>query len=42
RSGIYRKSAKSVGDESAETAFWKMTSGTGLKTSLPQVVRAPD
>lgn len=42
RSGIYRKSAVSVGDESAEAAFWKVTSGTGLTTSLPQTVMAPD
>lgn len=32
----------SVGDESAEAAFWKVTSGTGLTTSLPQTVMAPD
>lgn len=42
RSGIYRKSAVSVGDESAEAAFWRVTSGTGLTTSLPQIVMAPD
>lgn len=42
RSGIYRKSAVSVGDESAEAVFWKVTSGTGLTTCLPQTVMAPD
>ncbi|KFW81496.1 hypothetical protein N305_01915, partial [Manacus vitellinus] len=42
RSGIYRKSAVSGGDESAEAAFWKVTSGTGLTTSLPQTVMAPN
>lgn len=42
RSGIYRKSAVSVGDESAEAAFWKVTSGAGLTTNLPQTVMAPD
>lgn len=42
RSGIYRKSAVSVGDESAEAAFWKVTSEAGLTTSLPQIVMAPD
>ncbi|KFP26072.1 hypothetical protein N325_02795, partial [Colius striatus] len=36
--GIYRESAVSVGDESAEAAFWKVTSGAGLETSLPQLV----
>lgn len=33
-SGVYKKSAVSVGDESAEAAFWKVTSGAGLKTRL--------
>ncbi|KFV11417.1 hypothetical protein N340_12261, partial [Tauraco erythrolophus] len=37
-SGIYRKSAVSVGDESAEAAFWKATSGAGRETSLPWAV----
>lgn len=32
----------SVGDESAEAVFWKVTSGTGLTTCLPQTVMAPD
>ncbi|KFO07284.1 hypothetical protein N312_06120, partial [Balearica regulorum gibbericeps] len=40
-SGIYRKSL-SVGDESAEAAFWKVTSGAGLETSVPQAVMPPD
>ncbi|KFP42599.1 hypothetical protein N324_07015, partial [Chlamydotis macqueenii] len=35
-SGVYRKSAVSVQDESAEAAFWKATSGASLGTSLPQ------
>ncbi|KFP88368.1 hypothetical protein N311_01272, partial [Apaloderma vittatum] len=34
-SGIYRKPAVLVGNESAEVAFWKVTSGTGLETSHP-------
>ena len=41
-SGVYRKSAVLVGDESAEAAFWKVTSGTGLETSLPQAVMPPN
>ncbi|KGL91975.1 hypothetical protein N301_05177, partial [Charadrius vociferus] len=41
-SGVYRKSAVSAGDESAETAFWKITSGAGLETSRPQAVMPPD
>lgn len=41
-SGIYRKSAVSAGDESAEAAFWKVTSGAGLETSCPQAVLLPD
>ncbi|KFQ14105.1 hypothetical protein N330_14202, partial [Leptosomus discolor] len=31
-----------VGDESAEAAFWKVTSGAGLETSLPQTVTPSD
>ncbi|KFU84281.1 hypothetical protein M959_04656, partial [Chaetura pelagica] len=42
RSGVYRKSTVSVGDESAEAAFWKVTSGAGLEASLPQAVMPPD
>ncbi|KFW12202.1 hypothetical protein N327_11650, partial [Fulmarus glacialis] len=41
-SGVYRKPAVSVGDESAEAAFWKVTSGAGLETSLPQALMPPD
>ncbi|KFQ32599.1 hypothetical protein N332_11772, partial [Mesitornis unicolor] len=41
-SGIYRKSAVPLGDESAEAAFWKATSGAGLETSLLQAVMFPD
>ncbi|KFP65764.1 hypothetical protein N322_13114, partial [Cariama cristata] len=41
-SGVYRKSAVSVGDESAEAAFCKVTSGAGLETSLPQAVVSPN
>ncbi|KFV69162.1 hypothetical protein N307_06812, partial [Dryobates pubescens] len=35
-SGVSRESAMSAGDESAEPAFWKVTSGAGLETNLPQ------
>ncbi|KFW62369.1 hypothetical protein AS28_03377, partial [Pygoscelis adeliae] len=41
-SGIYKKSAVSIGDESAEAAFWKVTSGAGLETRLPQAVNPPN
>ncbi|KFQ70652.1 hypothetical protein N335_13392, partial [Phaethon lepturus] len=41
-SGVCGKSAVLVGDESAEAAFWKATSGAGLETSLPQAVMPPD
>ncbi|KFV57855.1 hypothetical protein N328_12414, partial [Gavia stellata] len=41
-SGVCRKSAVSVGDESAEAAFWKVTSGAGLETSLPQALMPLD
>ncbi|KFP13291.1 hypothetical protein Z169_08126, partial [Egretta garzetta] len=42
-SGVYRKPAVSVRDESAEAAaFWKVTSGPGLENSLPQAVMPPD
>ncbi|KFW92262.1 hypothetical protein N336_11109, partial [Phalacrocorax carbo] len=41
-SGVYRKSAVSVGDESAKAAFWKVTSGAGLETCLPQAIMPPD
>lgn len=34
-SGIYRKSAVSAGDESAEDAFWEVTSEADLEPSLP-------
>ncbi|KFQ85462.1 hypothetical protein N337_03843, partial [Phoenicopterus ruber ruber] len=40
-SGIYRKSAVSAGDESAEAAFRKVTSGAGLETCLPEAVMRP-
>lgn len=35
-SGVYRESAMSAGDESAEPAFWKVTSEAGLETKLLQ------
>lgn len=41
-SGVYRKSAELVGDESAEAAFGEVTSGRGLETSLPYAVMPPD
>lgn len=41
-SGVYRKSAELVGDESAEAAFGEVTSGRGLETSIPQAVMPPD
>ncbi|KFZ59025.1 hypothetical protein N338_04029, partial [Podiceps cristatus] len=41
-SGVYRKSAVSAEDESAEAAFWKVTSPVGLETSLPQAVMCLD
>lgn len=37
------QAVSSVGrDESAEAAFWKVTSGAGLETSLPQAVMLPN
>ncbi|KFR00609.1 hypothetical protein Y956_07194, partial [Nipponia nippon] len=41
-SGVFRKSAVSVGDESAEAAFWKVTSRAGLETSVHQAVMPPN
>ncbi|KFQ61539.1 hypothetical protein N334_13518, partial [Pelecanus crispus] len=41
-SGVYRKSAELVGDESAEAAFWKVTSGASLEMSLPQALMPPN
>ncbi|KFV49794.1 hypothetical protein N341_00865, partial [Tyto alba] len=41
-SGVYRKSAVSVGDESAEAAFRKVISGAGLESILHQAVMPPN
>lgn len=41
-SGVYRKSAELVGDESAEAAFGEVTSGRGLETSLLYAVMPSD
>lgn len=40
-SGVYTKSAVSLGNESAEAAFWKATSGAVLETSLAPALMPP-